>query len=114
MTSGAIQREGAFDLMRMDRRIGQRLLRRRIAKLAAWSGLVAVGITRGGFFGWLGSGIGLFGIAAEVGDWLESRPEWQKGELPGARLLRTSHVNSVDRASSESFPASDAPAPRGN
>jgi hypothetical protein len=118
MTSDAIEstrHAESFDLLAMDRRIGQRVVRRRVAKLAAWSGLVALGITRGGVLGWLGSGIGFFGVAAEVVDWFESRPEWRKaavrGHFPGQRLLKTSRVNVVDHTSATSFPASDSPAP---
>jgi hypothetical protein len=114
MTSDAIQAGASFDLMRMDRRIEQRLRLRRLAKVAALSGLCVVGATRGGVLGWLSSGVGLLGLAREVGNWLESRPHWQKaaarGHLPGARLLRTTRRNRVDHDSSASFPASDSPA----
>lgn len=113
MTSGVIHDGASFDLLSMDRRISQRLVLRRLAKLGAFGGLVVVGVTRGGILGWLGSGVGLWGLASEVGHWLDERPHWRRlgstGHLPGARLLRTSRVNRVDHTSSASFPASDPP-----
>lgn len=113
MTLKGIQPAASFDLMRMDRGIGQRLQLKRLARVAAWTGLCVVGATRGGALGALGTGVGLFGLAKELGDWLESRPHWQKtaarGHLPGLRLFRTSRMNPVDRESSASFPASDSP-----
>jgi len=117
MNSGAIQAPAnvTFDLMRMDREIGMRIVRRRVAKVAAWTGLVALGVTRGGLLGWLGSGIGVYGLTAELLDWLDARPGWRKAatraRLPVAeRLLRPFRVDPVDLASAGSFPASDAPA----
>jgi hypothetical protein len=101
-----------FDLMRMDRQIRTRVAGRRVAKLAAWSGLVVAGLRRGGGWGWLATGCGLYGFVAELLDWRESAPEWQKGSPHHGvvqRLFGKARTDLVDEASSHSFPASDSP-----
>jgi hypothetical protein len=112
MTTRAMQAE-SFDLLRMDRRVGQRVMLRRLGRVAALGALCVVGLRRGGVLGWLSSGVGLLGLARETGNWLESRPHWRqeatRGHLPGARLLRRLRADRVDQASSASFPASDSP-----
>lgn len=104
----------SFDLLRMDRQIQHQELRRRITRVGAWAGLVALGAKRGGVLGWFAAGVGVYGFVGAVLEWRESRPEWKKA--PPARgplvrrLLGRSRPDIVERESRDSFPASDPPA----
>jgi hypothetical protein len=112
MSQGIQPASPSFDLLRMDREIQARVVRKRALHIAAWTGVFAIGFKRGGVLGWLGTGIGLFGLARELLVWQEEQPEWRKASGHGLslwRLLRSKHVDPTDRASAASFPASDAP-----
>jgi hypothetical protein len=101
-----------FDLLKMDRKLQARAKGRRVAKLVAWGGLVAGGLKRGGGWGWLAAGCGLYGVLRELLDWREAAPEWQRGTPRQGvvqRLLGRGPVDRVDQGSAHSFPASDAP-----
>lgn len=101
-----------FDLLRMDRAIVARVVRKRALHVAAWSGVIAIGFRKGGLLGWLGTGLGLFGLVRELLVWQDERPEWRKASRNGLsfqRLFRSGQTDPIDRASAASFPASDAP-----
>jgi hypothetical protein len=108
--------EGTFDLLRMDRQIQRRETRRRLTKTLAWTGLIAVSMTKRGVLGWLLAGGGVYGLVHELLDWRDSRPEWSKhvGPRPHGvvrRLLARHPRDAVDNQSKLSFPASDPPVP---
>jgi len=113
MSSGIQPATPGFDLLGMDRQIQRRVARQRTLHVAAWTGLAALGLRKGGVLGWLGAGAGLFALARELLLWREQQPEWRKSAAhePSTlgRLLRTRHADPVDRASANSFPASDPP-----
>jgi hypothetical protein len=112
MSQGIQPATPSFDLLRMDRTIRARVVRTRALHVAAWTGVVAVGLKKGGVIGWLGTGMGLFGLVRELLVWREKRPEWRKASRNGPsfrRFLRSGQTDAVDRASAASFPASDAP-----
>jgi hypothetical protein len=112
ITTGTPASPTSFDLLRMDRQIKRRVIRQRAWQIGAWTGLTGIGLKKGGVLGWLGAGVGLFGLVRELVLWREQRPEWRKAsrERPSLRrLLRTDRSDRVDQGSADSFPASDAP-----
>jgi hypothetical protein len=116
MNTGTPATPPSFDLLRMDRQIKRRVLRQRAWQIAAWAGITGIGIKKGGVIGWLGAGVGLFGLVRELLLWRDQRPEWRKAsrQLPTVRrLLRTERGERVNQSSASSFPASDAPSHEG-
>jgi hypothetical protein len=118
MSSGIQALSPTFDLLSMDRQVRRRVIRRRALKVAAWTGVAAIGLRKAGALGWIGVGVGLFALVRELLVWREERPEWRKavsGEPDSlGRLLGSGRSDGVDRASATSFPASDATSHDGN
>lgn len=101
----------SFDLMKMDRKIRRRARARRVMKLAAFGGLIVLGLQRGRLLGFLLAAGGFAGVMLDLG---KDRPSWdtapKKHLRPrpargGPSIAR----DAVDQASRESFPASDPP-----
>jgi hypothetical protein len=110
MSAGIQATPQSFDLLSMDRRIQRRVVRKRALHLAAWSGVIALGLKRGGVLGGLGAGAGVFALVRELLAWRDERPEWRKlapRKPLLERLLRPGHGDPVEQASAASFPASD-------
>jgi hypothetical protein len=119
MSAAGIQAAPAasFDLMGMDRKIQRRVTSRRLLAGAAWVGLMAAGLKRGGLIGWVGVSAGALGLGVQVSSWLEARPEWSKARhepLVLRRLLAVRHADRVDESVKETFPASDPTALQGH
>jgi hypothetical protein len=116
MSAAGIQTapSASFDLMSMDRQIQRRVTNRRVLAGAAWVGLMAVGLKRGGLLGWIGVGAGALGFGVQVSTWLEARPEWSKVRHQPMLLRRmlARHADKVDESVKETFPASDPTAPQ--
>lgn len=101
----------SFDLLAGDRRRQRRVAGRRALHAVALVGLAAAGARRGGGLGWAGVGFGLALLARNVRVWLDAMPEWRKrSRVDLRRLLSKNLSDPVDRASADSFPASDGPA----
>jgi hypothetical protein len=102
----------SFDLMKMDRKIGARFRARRVAKVAAWGGLAALGLRRGGIIGFLLAAYSVQrGVCILTGSKSvkELFAQLAQHRHPDAPKFGEGTRDRVDQASWESFPASDPP-----
>jgi hypothetical protein len=117
MSTGIQTTPRSFDLLSMDRQIQRRVVRGHALHVAAWSGVIALGLKKGGVLGLLGAGAGVFALVRELLVWRDERPEWRKLEPRKPlleRLLRPGHADPVEQGSAASFPASDPSTYEGN
>jgi hypothetical protein len=90
-----------FDIMKMGRQVVAKQRRRRAARAAVGTGLIATGALVRGWLGVISIGTGAYVILRAVTDGVHS--------MIAARPRLGTH-DAVDEASSQSFPASDPPA----
>lgn len=117
MSSGIQPTARSFDLLGMDRQIQRRVMRGHALQLAVWSGVIVLGLKKGGVFGWIGTGAGAFALVRELLSWRDEQPEWKKSSPRKPlleRLLRPGRADRVEQASAASFPASDPTSYPGN
>jgi len=105
----AIEHE-PFDLMKMDRKIVARKRARRVLKVAAFGGLIALGLKRGR---WLGFMLAAYGLSGALRTLEKDSPSWSSTPKQRLRARVNDGIRSprdrVDHSSRESFPASDPP-----